>query len=409
MPVFSKKPVKQILTVLVSIALLVITWNNVVLLNSLKSLPDKFAVVENTEKSTVVVDTGHEEISCIDLKAVQYNRVEDIYCTVLPKFLPNLKNPCFYILHQFGMKTLRCLPYFYIIGMDKSGSTDLYSRLAQHSLVYENLGDLGKETQFWSWNRYGISHKKKGLRKYTLEAYMKMFVKLARIIYIQNITNAISGDASPMDIYDFRSWTMIPQNAGLQEPRILTPHLMKHVHHNVPPKFIIIIREPIERLYSDYVFLEYGNNTLDFHHHVVQAIKMMEDCLLKHSKRFCFFDDQLYQQLPVRIHVSCYSEFLKVWLQVFPRSAFHIFRTREYTDEMETTLRDIFTFLQLPQVTQPEMKNILRQKRRHITEKKTGTILPETKTLLRSFYSGCNEELASILKDERYLWLDHYS
>ena len=49
-----------------------------------------------------------------------------------------------------------------------------------------------------------------------------------------------------MDFWDFRAWPLIPQNRGLQEPMVLTPHLMKHLYRD--PKFIIIMRDPVERL-----------------------------------------------------------------------------------------------------------------------------------------------------------------
>lgn len=50
---------------------------------------------------------------------------------------------------------LRCLPYFHILGVDKCGTTDLYSRIAQHPHVLLNSGKLGKETGYWCWRKYG--------------------------------------------------------------------------------------------------------------------------------------------------------------------------------------------------------------------------------------------------------------
>jgi len=48
-----------------------------------------------------------------------------------------------------------------------------------------------------------------------------------------------------MDVWDFSGWRKISQNAGLNEPKILTPHLIKHI--NPKTKFIMIMRDPIER------------------------------------------------------------------------------------------------------------------------------------------------------------------
>ncbi|XP_055892371.1 carbohydrate sulfotransferase 15-like [Biomphalaria glabrata] len=350
-----------------------------------------------------------EKNPCIDRRASEYNRVEDIYCIVLPEFLPHLKNPCFYDIVQNGTKSLRCLPYFYILGIDKSGSTDFHNRLTKHPQVYGNLGTLDKETEFWSWKRYGFAFKRKIEQRATLDFYLDLFSPLAGNITARNETNLVTGDATPMDVYDFRGWPMIPQNEGLQEPRILTPHLVKYIHGQHRPKFIIIFREPIERLYSDYVFLKYGKDPEEFHQHVVLAITMMKECIAMFSRRFCFFDDDLLQKLPVRIHVSCYSVFLKEWLQVFPRSVFHIIRTTEYANEMETTLKEAFHFLELPSVSPDIMQDMVNEDRRHETANKTSTVLPETRALLRTYYSTCNEEMAELLDDQRFLWLDHYS
>ena len=48
-----------------------------------------------------------------------------------------------------------------------------------------------------------------------------------------------------MDFWDYRGWPLIPQNEGLEEPVITTPHLMKHIYPD--PKFILIFRNPVDR------------------------------------------------------------------------------------------------------------------------------------------------------------------
>lgn len=49
-------------------------------------------------------------------------------------------------------KRLRCLPYFYIAGMPKCGSTDLYRKVTQHPEV---VRPPMKESHWWSKNRFG--------------------------------------------------------------------------------------------------------------------------------------------------------------------------------------------------------------------------------------------------------------
>ena len=53
------------------------------------------------------------------------------------------------------------------------------------------------------------------------------------------------GDGTPMDMWDFRGWKMIPQNRGLQEPKYLTPHLIQHINPGV--KLIVLLRNPADR------------------------------------------------------------------------------------------------------------------------------------------------------------------
>jgi hypothetical protein len=48
-----------------------------------------------------------------------------------------------------------------------------------------------------------------------------------------------------MDFWDMSGWKDIPQNSGLKEPVIITPHLIKHMNPRV--KLILILRDPIER------------------------------------------------------------------------------------------------------------------------------------------------------------------
>lgn len=118
--------------------------------------------------------------------------------TAIPRiFLPNLKNPCWYEeffgnitadpygknlyalyskrfqaiydhlrrafpahLHQHAGRhyRLRCLPFFYIIGQPKCGTTDLYDRLRLHPEVHFTTM---KEPHWWTRKRFGEFHKKR--------------------------------------------------------------------------------------------------------------------------------------------------------------------------------------------------------------------------------------------------------
>ena len=57
------------------------------------------------------------------------------------QFLPEYKNPCF-----FEETQLRCLPYFYLAGSPKCGTSDLWFNLLRHPQVYDGVR---KESHFW--------------------------------------------------------------------------------------------------------------------------------------------------------------------------------------------------------------------------------------------------------------------
>ncbi|CAG5129500.1 unnamed protein product, partial [Candidula unifasciata] len=76
-----------------------------------------------------------------------------------PDYLTDFKNPCWYVTsHSPAVKKLRCLPYFHIIGVDKSGTTDLWFRVSAHPDILKPAAILDKETHWWSWRRFEILH-----------------------------------------------------------------------------------------------------------------------------------------------------------------------------------------------------------------------------------------------------------
>lgn len=57
--------------------------------------------------------------------------------------------------HDGRLQRLRCLPYFYIIGQPKCGTTDLYDRLRLHPEVHFTTM---KEPHWWTRKRFGEFH-----------------------------------------------------------------------------------------------------------------------------------------------------------------------------------------------------------------------------------------------------------
>ncbi|VDI28441.1 Hypothetical predicted protein [Mytilus galloprovincialis] len=144
-----------------------------------------------------------------------------------------------------------------LIGIDKSGTTDLFSRITKHPEIKGNTGNQEKETKWWSWLRYGFWLRQNAKRRrQTFYEYISYFDSSAghirNTVNDQGYHNLITGDGTPMDMWDYRGWPQIPQNLNKSDPEILTPHLIRHLNPDM--KFIIILRNPIDR-YLDFRML----------------------------------------------------------------------------------------------------------------------------------------------------------
>ncbi|XP_021340126.1 carbohydrate sulfotransferase 15-like [Mizuhopecten yessoensis] len=338
--------------------------------------------------------------------------VEDLLCMKIPTFMSDYKNPCW--RRKDGQ--LRCLPYFMLIGMDKSGSSDLFDRITKHPDILGNGGEIGKETWWWSWSRYGYNLINR-VKTQKFEDYLNLFKHSTQTINSPNKTDsngfhfAITGDGTPMDAWDFRGWTQIPQNKGLQEPKFLTPDLVQHVNKNM--KLIIIMRNPIERLYSDYFFLKLaGQSSEAFHNSVVASIDILGKCLSRHPMLTCLSGTKEHQcwNRAARIHIGFYSEYVLEWLRVFPRDQILFLRTEDYSADLSGHLAKVFSFLGSRPLTASEITSygIDLKTKKHVTQsKKTkGPMLEKTRAILSTLYEPYNKKLANILQDNRFLWKD---
>ncbi|OWF39546.1 Carbohydrate sulfotransferase 15 [Mizuhopecten yessoensis] len=298
---------------------------------------------ENTNKSnTMQIDCTHRKLATFS---------EDILCKKRKTFLKQFKNPCWY---EESERKLSCLPYFHLFGVCKSGTTDLFHRITQHPHILKNKGIMGKETWFWSWRRYGNGNMPGGTM------YLSQFAKLFDSDAIsRNKTtrpdgssyhHLITGHGEPMDLWDQSFWKLIPQNdpEGI-EPNVTTPYLIKYVNPSI--KLILILRNPVERLYSHYLHGNYGNSTDNFHRDVLQTIKVLRACQENRTLRSCLYDKDNKNDFKVPISASLYHVHLHEWLKVFPRKQLLIFRTEDYSVNISDTLKTVFSFLNVVSLT----------------------------------------------------------
>ncbi|ETE61744.1 Carbohydrate sulfotransferase 15, partial [Ophiophagus hannah] len=374
--------------------------------------------------------------------------------SVIPnKFLPNSKNPCWYeeykenntrnpyatnsyALYSKRFRTifdylrkvfwnhlyhyddkyyrLRCLPHFYIIGQPKCGTTDLYDRLRLHPEVKFSAI---KEPHWWTRKRFGIIRLRDGFHdRYPVNDYLDLFDLAAH--QIQNVlqrdsensyekrSNIIIGEASASTMWDNNAWIFFYDNSTEGEPPFLIPDFIHAFQPNA--KLIVMLRDPVERLYSDYLYFASANKSVeDFHEKVAESLQLFENCLTDFSLRACVYNNTLNNAMPVRLQVGLYVVFLLDWLAIFNKDQILVLRLEDHASNVKLTMHMVFQFLDLGALSEKQEALITKSpasNTRRPEDRNLGPMLPVTKEILCDFYQPFNKKLAEVLSDEAFLW-----
>jgi N-acetylgalactosamine 4-sulfate 6-O-sulfotransferase len=138
------------------------------------------------------------------------------------------------------------------------------------------------EAHWFAYKRFDTDHDRDGIIPYA-----DMFSKSASVILEKaevdeagSLSNRVHvmGEKSPTNLNVNNHWKELPGNEFLKEPRYVN---LDYIHHFLPDvKIIILFRNPVERLYSDYnhVFGKEmpGHNVSaqEFHEMVVKGLKL---------------------------------------------------------------------------------------------------------------------------------------
>ncbi|XP_049592810.1 carbohydrate sulfotransferase 15 isoform X1 [Syngnathus scovelli] len=313
-----------------------------------------------------------------------------------------------------GLSRLRCLPYFYIIGQPKCGTTDLFHRLLLHPDVKFNIM---KEPHWWTRKRFGYIRFKDGFQEsFPVEDYLDLFDLAAYNIQGSSAGNSardrhrlaqlITGEASASTMWDNQAWSYLHGDREEAEP----PFLAQDFIHTVQPdaKIIIMLRNPVERLYSDYLYFKTANKSAeDFHQKVVESVQLFQSCLSASSLRSCVYSTGLSNSMPVRLNLGIYIVFLLDWLTVFHREQILVLRLEDYAANLLGTLEKVFNFLNvdpLSQQTETALTKRPLSNTRRAADRSLGPMLPSTRKLLREFHQAFNTKLASVLDNQAFLW-----
>ncbi|KAH9496541.1 Carbohydrate sulfotransferase 15 [Bulinus truncatus] len=350
-----------------------------------------------------------------------------------PLYLANFKNPCWWKSNKNS--TLLCLPYFFLAGFPKSGTTDLYRRLVFHPLI---LNGTFKESQYFTrdifspdnlclansdsphtcsierfaQNFFGkastqILRNRKAkdeLTGFDCEKEVKNIKKEAEITFTHPMI-AIDGSASTA--WDSNNWQKIEENQNCSLPVYLIADMIVKVIPNT--RLIMLLREPVDRAHSDYVYFNSNASASDFHHKILQFLQHFQNCIKSHSSKECVHSVQTSCfESRARLDIGLYYVFVSEWLQRVPRDRLLILRTEDYGKNVTTTVQQAFRFLQLPQVSPKALNKIeaLLRSNENKARREKVPMLPDSRRLLSEFYEPYNRKLAQLLGDDRFTWRD---
>ena len=265
----------------------------------------------------------------------------------------------------------RGLPCYYIVGAPKCGTTALHSIISQHKAAVPLFMGL-KELDFLQ-DIDNYNHELKGLLKflYTIlygkytgpDSYRKFFPSQQRIEKIRKQYNVhpICGDASPIYLY-------CPKAA--QRIKEITPNA----------KIIIMLRNPIERAYSEYNMF-YNNNSAEkrsFQQAVADNLNIVSTA---------------NYVMDTYIERGIYEPYIKRYLDLFNRDQIMLIKTEDFKKDTEKVVCKVFDFLGLTQISFNAPHNKLEGKYQQ-------QMSAEIRQFLTDYYYPFNRSLYSYLGEE---------
>ena len=254
----------------------------------------------------------------------------------------------------------RVLPDFIIIGSMKCGTTSLYYDICEHPCASPAAYD---EIGFFDSNFH-----------LGLNWYRSMFPTKRRIEDIRRKEGvAITGEDTP-----FYFWNPV----AAKRIQKLLPNI----------KLITILRNPIDRAYSEYQDLVSSeSNSPSFETFIENEINTRrKDSSLITEENF-----EIFNQKNSYLLKGVYVDQLKIWAGLFPKEQIFTLSTENLNSEPITALESVFQYLNLPDY---KIKNIQHQK-----QKKYVPMNSQTRKILIEFFKPHNERLFKFI-GKKFEW-----
>lgn len=375
-------------------------------------------------------------------------------------FMQDYKNPCW----RDESSHMKCLPYAYVLGQPKCGTSDLFERMKAHQKI---IMPNRKEIRWFSRGEFitrPMWHE--GMKNEdvdhvgepqlgpgsSLNTFTRAFRALEEALEKAPEDNSqkITIDGGPHTLWwptqspdgTFENWDVPPQ----QLLREMQPQA----------KFILTLADPVKRMYSDYYFLEdnlkpvrpggaTSKSASQFHDRARSQVATFQTCVKEYvgtlrdeMKQHGFtlrksvdalatvrdsIPAEYHDVLPLwfrasqmcahdrhtfgvgghgRLSIGLYVLYLEKWLEHFPISQFLVLRLEDYESNPHAHMQKVFDFLQLGEPNDWDRVTPDRHFNEHRVHREA--ILEETETLLREFHKPYNALLAAVLRDPGFLW-----
>lgn len=254
---------------------------------------------------------------------------------------------------------LHVLPDFLIIGFVKCGTTSLYEHLLRHPSVFS---PRGKEIDYFdrfyarglSWYRTKFPSK---LQKNFVKNWLKQ--------------DFVTGEATPRYIEH--------------------PHALQRIKEILPKaKFIVLLRNPVDRAYSHYnQNLHLNYEYLSFQDAIAVELERTKKRYEKMQKDETYYswDYELYAYLQHGI----YFHHLERWMKVFSKEQFLIIPSEEFSQNTNEYYNKVLTFLNLPKWELSQYKKY--KQRTYINPK----IEPSLRKKLVEYFKPHNAKLYKLI------------
>jgi N-acetylgalactosamine 4-sulfate 6-O-sulfotransferase len=305
--------------------------------------------------------------------------------------------------------TLVCVPYFFLLGFPKCGTTHLANILASHHQV---VSPRNKEINYW-------------IRPFFSSFPLNILRQLRYLYHFQDPTHKIANDPSSLVTGDTSVQTASLTLYNLPANQTY-PDAMPYLFSSLFPKsrFIFITRNPVYQVRSFYYYFNsfscpHKPNASGFHITVVDHINAMRACMAEMGgEDACMFAYKRWLTTPnlrrchsLDLSISMYYHPLSLWYKHIPKEQVFVLRLEDLTSNGNKTVQDMFRFLDLSPL--PDSKVGYIQTRLYFQPnanvifyltKEEDNMFHHTKELLEAFFEPYNRKLSQLLNDERYLW-----